>query len=193
MLVGSFLLSVFFFPFPVILHFMCIYCVISIHIRYFPVYVWLLVMYHWLSVPNNGKSALFALRPVNACTSHVQEPQYLLLMSLLLCDCHWDRLFDSLEPLEKSKSYSSIEKEFSYFLSHKSGKKEKKCFGINPVQSFKNSQQSFANYSLCQSDLMLVELFLVKLIEMPPNFKISLDWACSLKCVWKLIEIQMQL
>lgn len=73
---GVIFVKCFLFSFPAILHFMCIYCVISIHIRYFPVYVWLLVMYHWLSVPNKGKSALFALRPVYACTSHVQQPLY---------------------------------------------------------------------------------------------------------------------
>lgn len=54
----------------------CVFTVSFIHIRYFSVHVWLLVMYHWLSVPNNGKSALFTLSPVYACTSHVQEPLY---------------------------------------------------------------------------------------------------------------------
>lgn len=93
----------FFFPFPVILHFMCIYCVISIHIRYFPVYVWLLVMYHWLSVPNNGKSALFALRPVNACTSHVQQPQYCFWCLSSSVTVTETGFFDSLHPLEKIK------------------------------------------------------------------------------------------
>lgn len=73
---GVIFVECFLFPFLPYSHSMCIYCVISIHIRYFPVYVWLLVMYHWLSVPNNGKSALFALRPVYACTSHVQQPLY---------------------------------------------------------------------------------------------------------------------
>lgn len=103
--------------FPAILHSMCIYCVsFSIHIGYFPVYVWLLVMYHWLSVPNNGKSALFALRPVYACTSHVQQPLY-----CFWCVSSFVTVTETgyLRPFRKSTSGGNVNNQLSYYLNTK--------------------------------------------------------------------------
>lgn len=79
MLVGSFYVKCFLFSFSLPYSIPCLLLCYSFSpytSGIFPVYVQLLVMYHWLSVPNNGKSALFALRPVYACTSHVQQPLY---------------------------------------------------------------------------------------------------------------------
>ena len=102
---GIIFVMCFLFPFPAILHFMCIYCVISIHIRYFPVYVWLLVMYHWLSVPNTGRSALFALRPVYACTSHVQQPLYCFWCVSSCVTVTETRFFAILDPFCKMTAF----------------------------------------------------------------------------------------
>lgn len=97
---GVIFVKCFLFPFLPYSHFMCIYCVISIHIRYSPVYVWLLVMYHWLSVPNNGEKC--SVRPQTCICLYIPcaTTTVLLLMCLLLRDCHWDWLFANLDPFE---------------------------------------------------------------------------------------------
>lgn len=84
------------------------YCVISIHIRYFPVYVWLLVMYHWLSVSLTTARVLclpsnlyMPVHPMcnNHCNAFNVSPP--LLVSLRLALCHpW--------PLWKSTSWDNI-------------------------------------------------------------------------------------
>lgn len=89
MLVESFLLSVFFLFFPAIPHFMCIYCYFhTYNIRDFPVYVWLLVMYHWLSVPN--------------CSRELCSPSDLYMPVHPMCNNHCIA-FDVSPPLWLSK------------------------------------------------------------------------------------------
>lgn len=109
MLAGPFLLSVFFFfPFPAILHFMCITVLFPYTSGIF-LYMWLLVMFHWLSVSLTTARVLCSpsnlYMPVHPmCNNHcnafnVSPP---LLLSLRLALCHpWS--------LWKSTSWDDIQ------------------------------------------------------------------------------------